>query len=51
MSIKMLKKNFHWVFGSQKSKMILLELVFQTASAITIKLNEPYFPIFFVNSE
>ena len=30
----MLKKNCHLVFGSQKSKPTLLELVFQTAGAI-----------------
>ena len=30
----MLKKNCHLVFGSQKSKLTLLELVFQTAGAI-----------------
>ena len=30
----MLKKNCHQVFGSQKSKLTLLELVFQTAGAI-----------------
>ena len=32
----MLKKNCHLVFGSQKSKLALLELVFQTAGAINL---------------
>ena len=34
MSVKILKKNCHQVFGSQKSKLTPLELVFQTAGAI-----------------
>ena len=34
MSIKMLKNNCHWVFGSQKSILTLLEQLFQTDGAI-----------------
>ena len=32
--MKMLKKNCHKVFGSQKSKLTVLEQVFQTAGVI-----------------